>query len=224
MKVILHTANFDRDMKNFLDYSMGFLEGIEDGKPAFFKEFARGTIAGLNKYIDSTARMNQQAMHHVYEWYKTGSPEARLFKITSLENANGIQIRSTFTQSKTLAKNSKQIFANKASVMENGMPIHISPKKGVLAFEVDGETVFTRKEITIANPGGPSVAGSYQKAFDSFFQNYFSQSFLRASGILNYLDDISVYKTHLAAGVKSGKGIGKSAGYKWIVNAKIGVE
>lgn len=224
MQIKMHTANFDKDMKNFIDYSIGFIDGIDSGKQIFLKEFARGTIAGLNKYIDSTARMNQQSLHHIYEWYRTGSPEARLFRLSSVQNSEGFSVRSSFRQSSSLSKNSKDPFKNKAQVMESGMPVHIKPKNEVLAFEIDGQTVFTKKEVTIANPGGPAVRGSYQKAFDSFFQNYFSQSFLRASGILNYLDDISVYKNNISSGVKSGKSVGKTVGYRWIVNAKIGIE
>lgn len=224
MKVNFNTAKFDKDMKNFIDYSIGFLEGAHDAKPAFFKEFGRGTIAALNQYIDSHARMNQQSLHHVYEWYQTGSPDARLFKITSMSTTSGFQVTSKFTQSKTIANNSTKPFANKASVMENGMPVHIKPTKGVLAFDVNGETVFTKKEVTVSNPGGTAVRGSYQQAFDSFFKNYFSQSFLRSSGLLAHLEDVSIYKDNIKYGITNGRSVGKTAGYRWLMNAKVGIE
>ena len=213
MEVKFNTTKFDADMRNFINYSIGFLEGI-----------GKGIIIGLNKYIDAHARSNQQALHHVYEWYKTGSPEARLFNLTSSPTINGIVINSTFRQSKTLSKDSKTIFRNKAQIMEDGKPVEIVPKKGLLAFDIDGQTIFTRKSVTVNNPGGSAVAGSYQKTFDSFFKNYFSQSFLRASGILNYLEDVSIYKNNLKSGIKGGASVGKSTGYRWLINAKIGVE
>jgi hypothetical protein len=224
MQVKFNTTKFDADMRNFINYSIGFLEGIEHAKPTFFKEFGKGIIIGLNKYIDAHARSNQQALHHVYEWYKTGSPEARLFNLTSAPTINGIVINSTFRQSKTLSKDSKTIFRNKAQIMEDGKPVEIVPKKGLLAFDIDGQTIFTRKSVTVNNPGGSAVTGSYQKTFDSFFKNYFSQSFLRASGILNYLEDVSIYKNNLKSGIKGGASVGKSTGYRWLINAKIGVE
>ena len=224
MQVKFNTTKFDADMRNFINYSIGFLEGIEHAKPTFFKEFGKGIIIGLNKYIDAHARSNQQALHHVYEWYKTGSPEARLFNLTSSPTINGIVINSTFRQSKTLSKDSKTIFRNKAQIMEDGKPVEIVPKKGLLAFDIDGQTIFTRKSVTVNNPGGSAVTGSYQKTFDSFFKNYFSQSFLRASGILNYLEDVSIYKNNLKSGIKGGASVGKSTGYRWLINAKIGVE
>lgn len=224
MKVTFNTTKFDKDMKNFIDYSIGFLEGAEEAKPEFFKEFGRGTIAALNQYIDSHARMNQAAMHHVYEWYQTGSPDARLFKITSQATSSGFSITSRFTQSKTIAKNSNKPFADKAQIMENGMPVHIKPTKGVLAFDINGETVFTKKEVTVSNPGGPLVQKSYQNTFDSFFNNYFSQSFLRSSGLLAHLEDLSIYKSNIKYGLTNGKSIGKTAGHRWIMNAKVGIE
>ena len=224
MQVKFNTVKFDSDMRNFINYSVGFLEGIEHAKPEFFKEFGRGTIAGLNQYIDSHARTNQQALHHVYEWYKTGSPEARLFNIVSSPTTSGISINSNFKQSKTLSKDSKTVFKNKAQVMEDGQPVKIVPKKCILAFDIAGQTVFTTKSVTVNNPGGTAVAGSYQQTFDSFFKNYFSQSFLKASGLLNYLEDVSIYKQNLKSGVKTGASVGKQTGYRWLLNAKIGVE
>jgi hypothetical protein len=221
MLVKFDTRAFDQKMSQFVDYSIGFIEGVESGKSDFMKEFGRGIIAGLSQWMDSHARSNPQALHHVYEWYRTGSPEARLFNITSSANAGGIQITSTFRQSKTLQKDAKEPFYNKAQVMESGQPITIKPKKDLLVFNINGEPVFTRKEVTVVSPGGRQVAKSYEKTFDEFFQNYFTQSFLKASGLLNYLEDVSVYKTNLKNG---GKSVGKQTGYRWILNAKVGVE
>lgn len=224
MITTLNLKDFTLKMNNFIDYSIGFIDGVNSGKQVFFKEFGKGTIAALSQYIDTMARMDPQSLHHVYEWYRTGSPEARLFNLNSVQTSNGISITSNFKQSKTTSRQSNQIFIDKARVMENGMPITIIPKKDVLVFEVNGETVFTKKSVTVNNPGGPKVQKSYEKTFDSFFRNYFSQAFLKSSGLLNYLEDVSVYKRNLNQGSVYGRSAGLRTGYQWLVNAKIEVE
>ena len=224
MITTLNMKDFSMKMNNFIDYSIGFLDGIHSAKPVFFKELSYGVVLALSKYIDSMARMDPQALHHIYEWYQTGSPEARLFNLKSTSNGSGFMITSSFKQSKTLSKDSHQIFANKAIVMENGMPVTITPKKNVLAFEIDGEMVFTKKSVTVANPGGSKVKGSYEQTFNSFFDNYFSQSFLLSSGLLNHLEDVSTYKNNLKQGSLGGRSVGIKTGYQWLLNAKIVVE
>jgi hypothetical protein len=109
--------------------------------------------------------------------------------------------------------------------MENGIPVTIRPKnKSVLAFEDNGEQVFTKQPVTVENPGGDQVQGSYEKVFDSFFRSYFSQIFLRSSGLIDYLESPKAYKNNFKAGSKQGKSKGIQTGYNWILNATIGVE
>jgi hypothetical protein len=109
--------------------------------------------------------------------------------------------------------------------MENGIPISIKPKNSsVLAFKIDGEEIFTKREIRIPTPGGPEARGSYEKIFDEFFRLYFSQSFLKASGLFTYLENPMAYKLNLASGVKNGKSKGIETGYNWIIDAKIGLD
>jgi hypothetical protein len=224
MQIKFDTKMFDKQMKNFIDYSVGFLQGIDDAKPLFLENFGKGIITALSAYIDSHARSQPQTLHHVYEWYKTGSPAARLFNLEPLVTNGGIYIKSSFKQSTTLPKDSKQPFYNKATIMENRTPVTIKPKNNVLVFEADGQTVFTKKKITVTNPGGNAVAGSYEKCFDEFFSLYFKQSFLKSSGILDHLENLSAYKINLPSGIKGGKSAGINVGYKWLINAKVGVE
>jgi hypothetical protein len=106
--------------------------------------------------------------------------------------------------------------------MEKGVPIVIKPKKSpVLVFEQDGETVFTRNAVTVNSPGGEDAQGSFESTIDMFFLQYFKQSFLKASGLYDYIKRPQVFKTNMAAGKRSGKGVGYSTGYKWISNAVI---
>jgi hypothetical protein len=225
MIINFDTNKFSKEMYNLIDYSVGFLDGIEKGKKIFLKNLSDGTAEALKQYIDSHARMNPQALQHVYEWYRTGSPEARLFTIDCKVVGDGISINSTFRQSNSVSKNNEEPFYNKARIMERGIPITIKPKaSSVLVFEQEGQTIFTKKEIKIQYPGGPAARGSYEKIFDEFFRLYFSQAFLRSSGIFEYLENPRAYKNNIALGKKGGKSAGVQTGYNWIINAKVGVE
>jgi hypothetical protein len=111
-------------------------------------------------------------------------------------------------------------FYDKARVMENGIPVVIKPRNSnVLAFEENGEIVFTKNAVVVENPGGQATQGAFEKTFDSFFRSYFSQSFLRSSGILDYLKRPMAYKNNFGAGARGGKSVGVSTGYRWIINA-----
>jgi hypothetical protein len=107
--------------------------------------------------------------------------------------------------------------------MENGIPVTIRPRAAqVLAFDDNGETVFTRGPVEVLNPGGTQVEGGFEKTFDMFFNRYFSQAFLRTSGIARYLENPQVYKKDLPAGKNLGRSKGIATGYRWIANAGLG--
>jgi hypothetical protein len=183
----------------------------------------QGTIEALGQYIDAMARGDQYAMHHVYEWYQTGSPAARLFDLEYTVSNAGLSLKSSFRQSTTIAENSNEPFYDKARIMENGIPVTISPKRKALVFEEGGETIFVSKPITINNPGGTAVEGAYERVFDTFFKSYFTQAFLKSSGLFDYISKPVLYKKNIAAGSKGGRQVGKKVGYTWIANAKVGV-
>lgn len=224
MKVTTNDLDFITKMNNIVDYSLGFLDGVKTGKTIFLKKMGEQTILALSQYIDAAARMNPEALHHVYEWYQVGSPNARLFNIDYTVSNLGLSFKSTFKQSTTASRDSGQVFYNKAKIMESGVPVVIRPKKNVLVFEKDGETIFTKNEVVNPNPGGEQAKGSYEKTFDEFFLNYFKQSFLRASGLYQYLNSPTLYKKNFVAGSKGGRSIGMKTGYTWIANTTIGVE
>jgi hypothetical protein len=220
IKVKMDDSLFLKKMNNIVKYSEGFLSGVQNGKSAFLGGLGSRVIEVLKKYIDSNARVNPQALHHVYEWSRTGSPESRLFEIGYTVSNLGLSIRSTFRQSSSIKDGSNRPFYDKARIMENGIPVVIKPRTAkVLAFEENGQMIFTKNPVRVENPGGSAVQGSFEKTFDSFFRSYFSQSFLRSSGILDYLKKPMSYKKNFAAGSNSGKSTGISAGYRWIINA-----
>ena len=221
----MQTKNFEKELLNIANYSMGFLEGAQKGKKVFLDNLGRGVIYALGQYVDVEARANKEALHHVYEWYQTGSPQARLFDITYTVSNLGLSLNSTFRQSRTLQQDATTPFYNKAKIMEDGIPVVITPKKNsVLRFYEGGETVFTSKPVTVRNPGGNQVEGSFERIFDEFMRRYFTQAFLRASGVSDYISNPIIYKKNIAAGAKQGRPKGVSTGYKWITNAKIEVE
>jgi hypothetical protein len=107
--------------------------------------------------------------------------------------------------------------------MEEGIPVTIVPRKSnVLVFENDGDTVFSKGPIEIESPGGRQVNGSFNRTVDEFFNRYFTQAFLRTSGIGQYLENPVVFKNNLPKGKRAGRSQGLSTGYRWIANAGIG--
>lgn len=222
MIVSVNSKVFQKEMDNIVKYSFGFLEGAQRGKSKFLGILGKETIEVLKQYIDSNARISPNTLHHVYEWYKTGSPDARLFNITYTVSGLGLSIKSTFSQSSSIQNGSNTPFYNKAKIMELGTPVTIRPRLAqVLRFEVDGEEVFSKSPVKVSNPGG-DAQGKFEKVFNIFMSTYFRQSFLKNSGILENLKNPIVYKKNISAGKKMGKSKGIQVGYRWITNVKVG--
>jgi len=225
MIVRTNTASFNKEMNNIVQYAFGFLDGAQKGKTVFLKNLGVGTIEAMAKYVDVSARGNPAALQHVYEWYQIGSPSSRLFNITYTVSNLGLSINSKFTQSRGIKKESNVPFYNKAKIMEEGIPVVIKPVRSpVLVFDENGQTVFTKNPVTVRNPGGSQAQGSFEKTMDEFILRYFKQSFLRASGIYDYIKRPIIFKKQIKAGAKMGRSKGIDTGFKWIANAKIGVE
>lgn len=127
------------------------------------REFAQKLAAE----IDGQARLHKSTLHHMYEWGQTGQEEGRLFKMKYWVNQYGGSVSYEFLPSTTTSDTSDVPFANKAQIMEEGRTIVVKPKKAqVLAFEIEGEQVFTPHPVVITQPGGPDVAGSMDHAFE----------------------------------------------------------
>ena len=213
----INDKQFVREMNNLMNYSVGFLEGAQRGKVELLKEVGIKTKEILEQYLDSSARVSPDLLHHVYEWYQTGSPEARLFDINYHAAAGSLSINATFRQSTTVKNGSKVPFYNKAVVMERGISVTVTPRSSeVLAFEDNGEQVFTRQPVTIENPGGKQVAGSFEKVFREFFERYFTQSFMVTSGLDQRIRNTSAFVRGFGRGKSLGKSYGNQVGYRWI--------
>jgi hypothetical protein len=224
MKISTNTKSFTKQMNNIIDYSFGFLDGVQKGKSVFLNNLGHGVLTALYDYIDASARSNPRAMHHIYEWMQTGSPEARLYDLSYTVSNLGLSFKSKFTQSQSFSRDSNTPFYDKARIMEQGIPVKIAPvRSDVLVFDINGETVFTKKEVTVQNPGGTEVVGSFERAVDEFMLGYFKQSFIRASGLYDYISKPIIYKANVAAGSRMGRAKGVDTGFKWIANARVGV-
>lgn len=220
MRLMMQDQQFTKDMNNIVEYALGFLDGVQNGKKILLDTIGQQSVELLKQYIDSSARTNPAMLHHVYEWYQTGSPNARLFDVFHTVRGSTISFKSTFKQSSSIKDGSNVPFYNKAQIMESGQTVTVRPKNStVLAFDDDGKTVFTRNPVTINNPGGDAVAGAYDKALESFFNNYFSQAFLKSSGIAKYLENPEVFAKNLAAGKRGGRSVGLATGTTWIAKA-----
>jgi len=221
MIVKLNNNNFNQVMKNIIDYSVGFLDGAKAGKTKFLGNLGVETIEALKLYIDSNARIDPATLHHVYEWYRVGSPDARLFDLNYTVSNIGLSFKSSFSQSKSIQDGSYEPFYNKAKIMELGSPVIIKPKRSEsLRFEVDGDIVYTKNEVVVNNPGGRS-RGGFEKVFDTFFSKYFTQAFLKNSGVLQSFSNPVAYKKNIVIGSKVGRSKGLETGYRWIANVRI---
>lgn len=220
MIVSFDADQFTKALMNTLQYSEGFLDGVQKGKPELMKNIGENVIEKLKNFVDMQARVDPASLHHVYEWYQVGMETGRLFDIEYTTTGGGLSINNTFRQSQSVASGSNTPFYDKARIMEDGIPVKIIPKNSeVLVFEDNGEKVFTRQPVDISRPGGSQVQGSFEQVFNSFFDMYFSQSFLSSSGLSGYVANPKAFKDNLNAGSKMGKSLGKQIGYNWIVKA-----
>lgn len=154
------------------EYELSLAENLSNGKSK--RQIAMAGANLLDKYfglwLDNKARRDPQSFHHVYEWNQVGSKNARLFEC-KITYSNDAIIEFKLTQSKE-PNNDGYVFENKALTMEYGDPVTIAPNDAdVLAFEIDGEMIFTPNEVHIENPGGPDVVGSFYKAFEEFMSS-----------------------------------------------------
>lgn len=219
--VRIDSKEVNRILGNAVNFSYGFLDGIELEQIVFNQMLGEYTVDALYKYIDAQARMNPNALHHVYEWNATGDSGSRLFEISSKASKRVIHFSGKFLPSKT-SVNGDDVFVNKAEVMENGIGVTIEPRESdVLAFEDEGEMVFTTKAIYVAHPGGDAVAGSFGEVVNEFFSSYFTNAFL--TPLLNDLMTADEFTRLFPQGAKGGgRKTGIMAGRQYLDISSLG--
>lgn len=180
--------SFNKTMQQAVQYGNGFMTGFEDGGIIVSSKIASVVETMLGKYIDTKARANPGSLHHVYEWGSVGGD--RLFNIHAQPDSSGVTVTSEFTQSSSVSDTATEPFYNKAEIMEAGTPITIDPAPGsVLVFMDGGEEVFVSRSVTVNDPGGPGVQGSFERTFHEFFRLYLSQALLRGIGFTEILQN-----------------------------------
>lgn len=224
LSVKMDARNINKILKNATSYSYGFLEGVEMNQAEFNKRLGGFTIEALYRYVDSKAKANPKSLHHVYEWGQTGNPSGRLFNFTYKPYKTLIRFTGNFLPSSTINQNSTSPFVDKARIMEDQIQVVITPKESqYLAFESDGEMVFTTKTIYIDHPGGDEVAGSFGKTVEDFFDNYFNVGLLRP--FLNDLKTVEEFSEMFSSGARSGgKSTGIRAGKKYMTKTGMIIE
>jgi hypothetical protein len=224
LSVKIDARKVNKILGNTVSYSYGFLEGVDINQIAFNKRLGEFTVEALYKYIDSKARVSPERLHHVYEWDMSGKPSARLFNFSYVPHKTLIRFSGSFLPSTSISEGSTEPFKDKAKIMEDQIQIVVAPRDSdYLAFEIDGEMVFTTKTIYIDHPGGDAVAGSFGKTVEDFFDNYFNLALLRP--FLNDLRTAEEFTQGFAIGAKTGgKSTGIRSGRKYMTKTGMIVE
>ena len=182
--------------------------------PSFNRAFSKTLYTQIEKdfgaYIDAKARTSPRSYHHVYEWGKVGSKEARLFKLNKIsEGIMSFNINYDFLPSQSLVPTQKgkhrHVFANKATIMEQGKPVVISPRSAErLVFDVNGYTVFMPKgaSVTVTKPGGAATKNSFISSYKHFFTSSLVSNSIKASGFQNLFNSSLTKAMRLPVNIK----------------------
>lgn len=200
----------------FLYYQANVLAKLEHNV-AFQNKFRSVIYGQLKKdfglYVDAQARIKPKSLHHVYEWKKIGDMNARLFQI-NLVGSKGLsfQIDYELLPSKSYVpskkKGKKYKFANKASVMEAGMPVIIAPKSSKrLVFEINGMTVFMPKgaSVVVRSPGGRASTHQFKLIYGKFFSGQLVNESIKRSGFQNIFKSGMIKALALPSDIKKVK-------------------
>jgi len=208
----VNMTEFNKTMQEALGYSRGFLAGVESNETLFNQQLAEVIKEAFYKYLDSTARLDPDRLHHMYEWGQTGVDKARLFRIEAFSGKQSIRFVTEFMQSTSVSPTANEPFVNKADVMESGTMVTITPRgEGPLVFEGDdGDMVFTNEEVTIDNPGG-NVAGQFAATAREFFTNYLDQALLKE--LIKELQNPVEFAKGWGKGMNYGKGMKQGQRY-----------
>lgn len=185
------------DAFHFIGFTRGMITRASTTQHmgAVMNYVSNALVGAFELAMDSYAALNPEQFHHVYEWGKSygshetvGVPQFRLWKLMIVGTGRERGVSYTFLPSKrpvpieeellVPGKRGKtvltdvHIFTWKATVMEYGLPVSISPKLGnflVFPDPQSGKLVFTRRTINTV-PGKDKLRGN----FHSFFQAWWT--------------------------------------------------
>lgn len=209
-------------LNNLVDYSNGFIKETKAQQKTVTSRLAETSINAFYDYLDTLARTNPGMLHHVYEWGAVGNPEARLVELKKRLTANLANIDSEFISSSSIPESGTEPFYEKATIMEEGIPITVQAVQAQAMFiQYQGEEFFRTGPIVIENPGGESVRGSFVRAFEDFYNNYFDQVYLKSIRYYEHFKNPKGFSSNFGSAVKSSNaaGIGRTTALKWVLNA-----
>ncbi len=164
-------------------------------------------------YIDAKSRTSPKAFHHVYEWGQIGDGQSRLFELKKLP-ADGLSLKINYElkDSKSFVpsenSNNRHVFVKKASIMEEGKTVVISPRSSErLVFDINGYTVFMPKgdSVTVRKPGGAATKNSFFSAYKYFFTGQLVNMSIKKSGFQRLFNSSLSRALGVPAQVKSVK-------------------
>jgi hypothetical protein len=176
-----------------LYYKASVISKLETNK-SFINKFHNMVFESLRddfgNYVDAKARTKPKSLHHVYEWDKAGMPSARLFQLRRIDSDTlSFKLDYFFIPSRTFSSNKtskkKYKFPDKASIMESGTPVTISPRSSKrLVFEINDQLVFMPEgqSVIVKNPGGKAAKNQFTLAYSHFFSGPLAGQSIRKSG------------------------------------------
>lgn len=216
-----------KEAKKMLDgvvaYSNGFIKETKAQQKTIVSRLASTSIEAFYDYLDTLARTNPGMLHHVYEWGAVGDPGARLVELKKRLSGQSANIDTEFISSSSIPEGGSEPFYEKATIMEEGIPITVQAVQAKAMFiQYGGEEFFRTGPIVIENPGGESVRGSFVRAFEEFYNTYFEQVYLRSIRYYDHFENPRGFSSNFGSAVESGKraeGIGRATALKWVLNA-----
>jgi hypothetical protein len=210
-----------KTINNIINYSDGYIQETKKNEAKIANKIAKISVDVFYQYLDGLARMHPDMLHHVYEWGEVGNPGSRLYKLKTISMGKSVGVGAQLLNSNSIKEGSTEPFYDKASIMEYGESVTVTEKEAEsLFFEIDGVEYFRKGPITIANPGGEAVRGSFVRAFNEFYSNYFSEVYLRSIGLYKQLKEAKEYKKNVAVASKSvnPRLLGKNSAMQWVAN------
>lgn len=210
-------------LNNLVAYSEGFIKETEARESTVASKLASLSIDGFYEFLDGLARMHPGMLHHVYEWGEVGNPDARLVELTkSLARGGKVTVDAEFLTSNSIPAGANEPFYEKATIMEEGIPVTVQAINAqAMFFEYNGEEYFTAGPITIENPGGEAVRGSFVRAFEEFYNVYLENVYLRSIRFYDHFSSTREFGKNFPAAIKSANAsaIGRSTALAWIMKA-----
>ena len=201
IKVKFNGKNFIDTLTNVTNYSQGFIDEVKRNQNKVTEKIASTSVNVFYDYLDGLARSHPGMLHHVYEWGQVGDPFGRLYELSVSLQGKSAVVSADFLQSNLASPSSREPFYDKADIME--------------------EEFFRRGPIYIANPGGSNTRGSFVRAFNEFYNIYFTKDYLNSIRFYDHFRGSKEYQKNVKAASKSknATSLGRAAALSWINNA-----